>query len=91
VQDTHDVATRQQIALARQTYRAACSKVQPYAVCECVGSGLAQSVAPVDLIAAARTVRSRTSSWAQPVVAPAALNGASVEQLERQLAAECSR
>lgn len=85
--DTHDIASRQQIAVARQTYRAACAKVRPADFCECMGSGLAQSVPPADLIAAARTVRVRAPSWREP----AALNGARFDLLERQIAAECAR
>lgn len=47
------------ISVARQQYRAECSRFEPSAWCECMGAGMAQSLTPEEMTLARMSIRDR--------------------------------
>jgi hypothetical protein len=59
IPDARAVASDAAVGEARRTYRAQCTRVENAGFCECVTAGVAQALAPADVLLAARTVRER--------------------------------
>lgn len=62
IRDAQSNASPAAVAVARQTYRDACSRFESAPFCECVASGLAQELSPANLRQARIGLRERMTA-----------------------------
>lgn len=96
--DARSIATDQDVADARRTYRAACDRYESSPFCECVTAGVAQALMPAEVRIAARTIGDRITVQGDAAISSesdAPTLGASsavrIEQVEGHYADTCSQ
>lgn len=96
--DARQLASDQEVGVARRAYRAACQQHESAGFCDCVTAGVAQALMPAEVRIAARTIGERINAQGDAAIASdtdntygAESSAERIEQVEGHYADACQQ